>query len=235
MAAAVVLQPGTPIAVENIVETEWPENIPLEGMIEYKEDVVGHVPIYPVAAKEPVLKRDLASPASFGLSSKIPNGMRATAVRTSEVSNVAGFIFPGSRVDVLITLRGVDNSTITRTVLQNMQVLSTGTKTAPDPNGKPENVTVVTLLATPEESEKLVLAQTLGSIHFVLRNGADMAVTDTPSVDMSELAGTPKKVEEPAGRRVKRVAVVKAPAEYAVETVSGGKTTVAKFPAQGPE
>jgi pilus assembly protein CpaB len=156
--------------------------------------------------------------------------MRATAVKTNEVTNIAGFIFPGSHVDVLVTLRPENNtaSTVTRTVIQNAQVLSTGTKMDPDPNGKPENVTVVTLLVTPEQSEKVALAQTQGTIHFVLRNGGDSASADVPAVDMAELAGVPKKPLEPVTKHVRQV--VKLPDVYTVETVANGKITVAKFP-----
>ena len=229
VAAAVALQPGTPITAENLTEISWPENVPLDGLIEKKEDVTGHVLMYAMAANEPVLRRDLASPTSFGLAAKIPDGMRATAVKTNEVMNIAGFIFPGSRVDVLVTLRGENNSasTITRTVLQNVQVLSTGTKTDPDPNGKPENVTVVTLLVTPEESEKFELDGTL-----VLRNGGDSVNQETPAVDMAGLTGMPKQpLPQPEMTHPKRVAaVVKPPDAYIVETVTNGKITVSKFP-----
>jgi len=85
-------------------------------------------------------------------------------------------------VDVLVTLKPDNNaaSMETRTVLQNVLVLSTGTKIDPDPNGKPENVGVVTLLVTPEQSEKLALAQNQGTIHFVLRNGGDSANAEVP-------------------------------------------------------
>src|SRR5205085_10655171 len=142
----------------------------------------------------------IASGASLGLSAKIPDGMRATAIKTNEVTNIAGFIFPGSHVDVLVTWKPENNpvSTETRTVLQNVQVLSTGTKMDPDPNGKPENVSVITLLLTPEQAEKLVLAQTEaasngGNLNFVLRNGGDGATPSTPPVDMAELVGEPKQ------------------------------------------
>jgi pilus assembly protein CpaB len=234
VAAAVEIQPGTPLTAENLTEVDWPVNVPLEGLIEKKEDAIGHVPIYALAAKEPLQKHGLASSGSFGLSAKIPDGMRATSVKTNEVMNIAGFIFPGSHVDVLVTLRGENSaSTTTHTVLQNVQVLATGTKTDPDPNGKPENVSVVTLLVTPEDSEKLALAQSQatqnqGSIHFVLRNGGDAATPNTAPVDMAELAGSPKKVPQP---HTKQVRAPKAPEPYTVETVSGSKTTVAKFPA----
>src|SRR5580765_6717417 len=199
IAAKVALQPGTPIAAENLTEIDWPKNVALGGLIEKKEDVAGHVLGYPVAANEPVLRRDLAASGSFGLAAKIPDGMRASAVKTNEVMNVAGFIFPGSRVDVLMTVRGENNNgstTTARTVLQNVQVLATGTKMDPDPTAKPEskpeNGTVVTLLVTPEQSQKLALAQSQGTIQFVLRNGGDSANPETPAVDMTELTGGQK-------------------------------------------
>ncbi len=237
VAAAVEIQPGIPLTADNLTEIDWPSNVPLEGLIEKKEDAIGRIPIYALVAKEPVQKHGLASSGSFGLSARIPDGMRATSVKTNEVMNIAGFIFPGSHVDVLVTLRGENNaSSTTHTVLQNVQVLATGAKTDPDPNGKPENVSVVTLLVTPEESEKLALAQSQatqnqGTIHFVLRNGGDAARPDTAPVDMAELAGLPKKAPKPEAPHTKRVSAQKAPDLYTVETMSGGKTTVAKFPA----
>jgi len=235
IAAAIALQPGTPITAENLTEINWPENAALDGLIDKKEDVTGHVLMYAIAANDPVLRRDLASSSSFGLAAKIPDGMRATAIKTNEVLNIAGFIFPGSRVDVLVTLRSENNNnvgTATRTVLQNVQVLSTGTKMDPDPNGKPENVSVVTLLVTPEQSEKLALAENQGTIQFVLRNGGDAVNPDTPAVDMAGLTGMPKQpVPQPGMVHAKGVAaVVKPPAVYVVETVANGKITVSKFP-----
>jgi pilus assembly protein CpaB len=236
VAAAVALQPATPVTAESLTEIDWPVNVPLEGLIEKKEDAIGHVLIYAVDAREPVLKHDLAPTGSFGLSAKIPDGMRAASVKTNEVMNIAGFIFPGSHVDVLVTLH-VDtslSSTITRTVLQNVQVLATGTKMDPDPNGKPENVSVVTLLVTPEQSEKLALAQTeaaqaQGSIHFDLRNSGDTAIPDTAPIDMAELTGLTKKAP-PETAHTRRQPAPKAREEYAVETMAGGKVTVVRFP-----
>ena len=244
VAAKVALQPGTPVPAENLTEIDWPKNVALGGLIEKKEDVAGHVLGYAVAASEPVLRRDLAVGASLGLAAKIPDGMRAIAVKTNEVMNMAGFIFPGSRVDVLMTLRGENNNastTTARTVLQNVQVLSTGAKIDPDPSGKPEskpeNVTVVTLLVTPEQSQKLALAQTQGTIQFVLRNGGDSAIPETPAVDLAELTGVQKAPPPPTPPTVRaqptRVAavapVVKPPDAYLVETVANGKVTVATF------
>ena len=236
VAASGAMQPGMLVTADNLTEINWPVNVALEGLIEKKEDAIGRILIYGVEAKEPVLKHDLAPAGSYGLAAKIPDGMRATSVKTNEVTNVAGFIFPGSRVDVLVTLRGENGAGMTtHTVLQNVQVLATGTKTDPDPNGKPENVTVVTLLVTPEESEKIALAETQtaqnqGTIRFVLRNGGDIATPNTGPVDMAQLAGIEKKAPQPVKGHTKRIASP-TPAEYSVETLVGGKVIVNKFPA----
>ena len=230
IAASVTLAAGTPIAAENLKELRWPDGVSVEGLIERKEDVVGRIPAFPIAAGEPVLKRDLASGASLGLAAKIPDGMRAAAVKTNEINNVAGFIFPGSHVDVLTTLRG-PTSMFTRTVLQNVQVLSTGSRIEPDPNGKPENVSVITVLTTPEQSEKLALAETQGSIRFVLRNNGDAAVYETPDVNLADI----EPAQAPPPAVVKRVTCPKGrcggPAliSYSVETVAAGKSNVATF------
>src|SRR5256712_7217068 len=75
VAAAVALQPGTPITAENLTEIDWPANVPLEGLIEKKEDITGHVLMYAVALNQPVLRPHLAASASLGLPAKIPDGM----------------------------------------------------------------------------------------------------------------------------------------------------------------
>lgn len=235
--AAQALQPGTPITASDLSDVDWPVSVPVEGLIEKREDVIGHVLMYAVAAKQPVLLRDLASSTSYGLSAKIPNGMRATAVKTDEVANVAGFLFPGSHVDVMMTMRGEGQDTVSRTVIQNAEVLSTGTKIEPDPNGKPEDVKVVTLMVTPEQSEKLMLAQTQGHIQIVLRNGGDSATPEVASVDTNQLAGFEKKaVAEPGKPEMRHSGQAKAkpvkPPAYTVETIAAGKVTTASFPTE---
>jgi pilus assembly protein CpaB len=118
-----------------------------------------------------------------GLSSVIPPGMRAVSVAVNNVIGVAGFVLPGSRVDVLVTgspAGGGENSRMTTTVLQNILVISAGTKIQPDARGQPENVPVVTMLVTPEQAEIMTLAANEGRIQLVLRNPTDEK-TDRPS------------------------------------------------------
>jgi pilus assembly protein CpaB len=233
--ASNALQPGTPLTTDNLTQASWPLNVPLEGLIEKKEDVVGHILIYAVPAKEPILQRDLASSSSYGLSAKIPDGMRAMALRTDETANVAGYLFPGSHVDVMTTSRE-GNDTVSRTVLQNVQVLTTGTKSEPDPNGKPEDVKVVTLLLTPEDSQKLILAQSQGKVDIALRNGNDTATPEVSSVSTSDWSGTKKPLTQKPEIRPGKGAVAKSkPPAYTVDTIAAGKVTTATFAAQDGE
>jgi pilus assembly protein CpaB len=227
VAAKDVLRAGTQLSEDNVALIDWPLNIPLQGAYTKVEDVLGRPLIQPVAANQPVLESSLALPGSgLGLTVRIPEGMRAVSVSSNAVVGVAGFLYPGSHVDVLVTYRPPDQQNpITQTVLQNVEVLSAGQKIEADPRGNPETVNVVTLLLNPIDSEKLVLATSQGSIHFVLRNGVDTASTTTPGVSVSELmTGKPKP--KPAVRVAK---VAKAPNFYVVETISGAKRSTEKF------
>jgi pilus assembly protein CpaB len=115
----------------------------------------------------------------------------------------------------------------TATVLQDAVILTAGQQTHPDPEGKPTSVNVVTLLLIPEDAEKLVLATSLGAIHFVLRNGADQAQTLSPSVGLDQLTGT---VAAPVSTVTAGVKPGPAkPKPYQVETILGDKQVVNSF------
>jgi len=131
--------------------------------------------------------------------------MRATAIKSNEIVGVAGFLYPGSHVDVLCTIN-VPNSggTLTQTVLQDVEVLTAGQTIEPDPQGKPQPVDVVTLLLTPEDSQKLQLATTQGAIQFVLRNGTDTKTAELRPARLDQLVSMPKPpaVVTRSGKRV---------------------------------
>src|ERR1700730_15556620 len=155
VAASSDLSPGVNLAAKDLMLVEWPSDMPLTGSFSKIEDVAGRPLLYPMGARQPILKRDLAAEGSgIGLASKIPMGMRATAVRSNEIVGVAGFLFPGSRVDVLATYSQTGNmGPVTQTILQDVEVLTAGQTIEPDPQGKPETVNVVTLLLNPEDSQ----------------------------------------------------------------------------------
>jgi pilus assembly protein CpaB len=233
VAANAALQAGAALSAENLTLIDWPVSVPLTGSFVKPDDIVGRSLIYPISPKQPILERDLAVAGSgIGLTVKIPEGMRATAVRSNEIVGVAGFLYPGSHVDVLLTFRPEGApATITQTILQNVEVLTAGQKIQPDPQGKAETVNVVTLLLTPQDSQKIVLASQQGSIQFVLRNGADSNDAPTKPVSMSELMASPKKDKDVAQPhlRAAKLAKPKQPEFYVVETIAGDKRTVEKF------
>jgi pilus assembly protein CpaB len=197
--AAGPLALGTYLTEQHVKVVAWPAgNVP-EGYFSSKAQVVGRGLVVDMAANEPMIASKLAPEgAGGGLPVVIPEGKRAVSVKVDEVVGVAGFVLPGTRVDVLVTLdpeteAGSEAPATTRVILQNVQVIASGQKIEKDEEGKPQTVTVITLLVTPEESEKLTLAATEGQIQLALRNAMDMDSVATEGVHTREL------VREPAG------------------------------------
>jgi pilus assembly protein CpaB len=204
--------------------------VPLTGGFKAPEQLVGRVVLYPLAPGEPILERQLSLPgAGGGITVKIPDGMRAISLRTDEVVGVAGFLLPGTHVDVLVTLHiATSPDPITSTVLQDAEILATGQKTEPDPEGKPTTATVVTLLVKPEDAERVVLASTQGTVHFVLRNGVDRESYNGPPVLLSQLSGL-APAEAPERIAIAPRPRANEPKPYSVETFLGGKVRTDSF------
>jgi pilus assembly protein CpaB len=229
VAAARSLDPGETIRREDLSMINWPKTDPLTGSFMKVDDVVGRAVLYPLAAGQPILDRQLAAAGSgIGLTGRIPTGMRAIALRSDEVVGVAGFLMPGTHVDVLVTYFDTGHpDPVTATVLQDAEVLAAGHQVQPDPSGKPATVDVVTLLLSPESAEKAVLASEKGTIHFVLRNGGDHHQADAAPVALAQLAALPST-------KTGEVTVVAprkkpAPKPWVVETMMGDKRTAASF------
>jgi len=231
VAATKPLDAGATVSADSVALVDWPVNFPIEGAMTKTQDAIGRMVLFPIAAKEPLREPLLAAPGSVGLTAKIPDGMRAVAVETNDVTNVSGFLFPGCRVDVLVTFRpestGNQQEDETATVLQNVEVLSTGERLQPDPSGKPQKVRQVTMLLTPDDAQKLVLAANKGTVQFVLRNGTDQVQQAHKPVQLKDL---------PTNNPPAQVAVKRAPAPpkpppsyYEVETYDGAKKNTVKF------
>jgi pilus assembly protein CpaB len=226
VAAAKPLQAGEELKADNLVLEDWPSSASLAGAFKSVEEVKGRSVIYPVAERQPIVDGYLAVAGSgIGLTVKIPEGMRAISVRCDQNTGVAGFLFPGSHVDVLVTIRDAAAPPWTQIVMQDVEVLTAGQKTEPDPQGKPEVIAVVTLLLKPEDAEKVVLASTQGSVHFVLRNGADRGKVIAAAVNTAQLLGP--AVPSRSTVRVRSAVVAKKP--YVVETIIGEKRATTQF------
>lgn len=227
------LPTGTRITKENVKIVGWPAASPVQGSFASPDALVGRGLIQTVAANEPLTESKLAPiEAGAGLPPSIPPGMRALSIRVNDVISVAGYTVPGTKVDVLVTLRGNDEG-MSRVVVSNVQVLTAGTfydqERAKD--GKPIPTNVVTLLLTPEDAERVALATANGSITLVLRNPLDTLTTTTNGVRMASLMGAPGpapvvKKQKGGGVRLERpkpVVAPEAPKFYSVEAIRSGK------------
>jgi pilus assembly protein CpaB len=242
VAASHPLPAGTRVTEDDVKLVPWPERAQLPGSFAKIEQVVNRGVITPMLENEPIADAKLAPvEAGAGLPPTIPPGMRAISVRVNEVVGVAGFVTPGTRVDVFVTLKQPDNSDMTRMVLSNVMVLTAGTKYEQDKDkNKPEAMptSVVTLLLKPEDAEKVVLAATDGQIMLALRNPLDVAPTETQGTRTSTLFGEAPK-SAPAVPAVRRAAApppppVTAPPppppKYNVEAIRGAKRTEETLP-----
>ncbi len=204
-----------------------------KGAIQKPEDAIGRGVVTQIYQGEPILDSQLAGLGSGGgLAPTIPPGMRACAVRVDEVVGVAGFVIPGMRVDVLVSGNppgeGASQGVISKTILQNIQVLSAGTDIQRDAAGKPEQVQVVNLLVTPEQAEMLSLASNSLKIQLVLRNPLDTQIAKVPATAMGSLLGEaaappPEHAKAPA-RSAPRPA-----SGYSITIINGSKSTEEKF------
>jgi len=177
------LDVGAKLAPEDLRLADWVVGDPPKEAFFKIEDAVGRAVLYPTSKDEIILGNRLASiGAGAGMGAVIPAGMRAVSIRVDDVVAVAGFVGPGTRVDVLLTgipSAGVQGSEmITKTILENVQVLAAGQKIQPDAQGTPEKVNVVTLLCNIEDASKLTLGSSEGRIQLVLRNPTDTLKSD---------------------------------------------------------
>src|SRR5438093_5424692 len=193
LVAASDLDIGTELGRGDARVIDWPANaVPAETFSDPK-DVIGRGIVLPIIQNEPILPMKLASKdGGTGLPPAIPPGLRAVSVRVNEVIGVAGYVLPGTRVDVLCTISpsGKQDDMTSKVVLTNVQVLAAGTKIERDTDkGKPVAVSVVTLLVDPQESERLTLAATEGKIQLPLRNPLDKTMPETHGIRPAALFG----------------------------------------------
>jgi pilus assembly protein CpaB len=240
LVAARDLGVGELIREVDVKETSWTGEVPATAIIKI-DAVAGRGAIAPIYVGEPLLEGRLAPRgAGAGLASTIPVGKRAVALRVNEVVGLAGFVMPGMRVDVLVAGNAPGSTspmsgTLSRTVLQNIEVLSAGQNIEKSVNGKPEAAQVVNLLVTPEQAETLSLAGSETKVQLVLRNPLDTEEQRTPGSSIAKLFGQPEQAAAPAKLAVApRPKVVAAPkaipippaSEPPIEIFAGSKRTV---------
>ncbi len=235
---------GTLIRDTDLREIEWSGTTPARAILDWK-DIEGRGVISSVYTGEPFLEDRLAPKgAGAGMAAIIPAGKRAVAVRVNEVVGLAGFVTPGMRVDVVVIGHspgaGQSLGSRSKTILQNIEVISAGQQIQKDAEGKPVQVQVVNLLVTPDEAEIMSLASNDARIQLVLRNPLDKEEVKTKGTALARLftdeappvkarprpkaapAPTPVPVQLPA--EVQKVSI-----PIIVEVIHGTKRAESKF------
>ena len=238
--AAKNLPTGVRLAAEDVKLAAWPSGNPVSGAFATVEEVVDRGLVAAALENEPITEARLAPRAAgAGLPPTIPSGMRAMSVKVDVVVGVAGFVVPGTRVDVVVTIRRMDNDRepMSRTVVNNVLVLTSGTRLDQEQakDGEPQPATVVTLAVTPSDAERIALAASEGKISLALRNPLDVEPTQTAGVGVTALmrgGETPPPAPTSAAPRVARTpvrapqpapALPPAPTVYTVETFRAAK------------
>ncbi len=243
------LEVGSVVKEEDVKVADWPGTAPIGATTQVK-DIIGRGVITAIFAKEPIIESRLAPKgAGGGMAAMIPPGMRAVAVRVNEVVGVAGFVVPGTHVDILISGSSPggngNQGTLTQTLLQNIEVLSAGQDFKKDAEGKPVMVQVVNMLVTPTQAEQLSLAASQTSIQLVLRNPLDHDIAKTPGTALgrlftngkpqpqliSEMSPRPRAVPRATPVPVRAAAMPAPPKEapFVMEILSGPTKREQKF------
>jgi pilus assembly protein CpaB len=247
--AARTLDVGSILKDDDLKVGMWAGSLP-PGVAVKKDGLIGRGVLSTIYQGEPVMDSRLAPPGGGGgLASTIPTGMRAVAVRVNDIVGVAGFVGPGTRVDVVLAGNAPGGNNMSgpqaRTILQNIQVISAGQNYKTDSEGKPVVVPVVNVLVTPEQAEVLSLVNNGNEsrIQLVLRNPLDTAEAKTTGTVMASLFGAPPRVQPAQGETMDRpmrrpkaeVAKVEVPLPppppppISIEVFNGAKQTEAKF------
>lgn len=203
---------GTIITADAINFQAWPKDMVqdvyfVEGEADMQK-LLGTVVRNPITAGEPMTKGNLVAPGDRGfLAAALGPGMRAVTIPVSARTGVAGFVFPGDHIDLVLTQTvkgGGDGMALkaSETIMKNMRVLATDQSTAQETvEGKTRvrTFSTVTVEVTPKMAEKIAVAQTIGTISLSLRSIADNSAELEQAIasgDVKIPAGVSKQQEE---------------------------------------
>jgi pilus assembly protein CpaB len=235
--AAVDIELGSKINPQMLTSVAWPSASVPTGAFKDSKELQDRVVMTGVMRGEVILERKLAAPGSQGgLSAVIAQGKRAMTVRVNDVVGVAGFALPGNYVDVMVNaqqdkVKGEDNQQISKTVLSHVLVLAVAQEVGRD-DTKPRVVSAVTLELSLEDSEKLDLARSVGTLSLVLRNQVDTQNVVTQGITKNQLLGERSVAVKPApavSAKPRSVATVAAKSSTCVEVFQNGSMVLQCF------
>jgi pilus assembly protein CpaB len=209
--AAKDLPEGSSIERNALSVRDWPVATIPAGAFSAPDSLIGRVTRVAVFEGEAIVPGRLApSGTGPGIEVKITPGKRAMGLRINDVAGVSGLIQPNSRVDVLVNMRSdaTGGKQVSKLFMENMRVLSVGTRVERDAEGKAIEATTAALEVTPQEAERLAVAVNQGSIQLVLRGYGDPDSVRTKGANstdvLTQLGSAPERVVAPAPRPVAR-------------------------------
>jgi len=208
------------------------------GYFSGPDEIKDRVVVAPLKANDPVTEHKLA-PVSIktgGVSAVLEKGKRAIAVKGDKVIGIAGFINPGNRVDVLVTIEDPQKKEErTKTILENIMVMATGTQIEKNEKGEPSPVDVYTLAVTNEEGEMLSLAANQGKLQLALRSVTDTDTVLTSGVNIPKMlasysSGNPPPPKQNEAKDAPKVVQKWTPRPaVSVEIIKGNAISQKKF------
>ena len=239
--AAANVNLGEALTSNHVKVTQWPKTTMPAGTLKSVKDAEGRVARTTIVVGELILDSKLAPTGQGGLMPVlVPPGKRAVSIKVDEAVQRSGFVLPNSRVDVLVTMsRDTGRTKESRIVLQDVGVLASD-QTVEMKDNKPVTMVTVTMALSPEETERLALAQNEGKVTLALRNMQDTARISTPGVTVAQLLGSPAPVPAAVGKQEKKPATsvrsaAKRPSKPAVEATAT-PSPIAKAPeVSGPQ
>jgi pilus assembly protein CpaB len=223
------------VTSQHVKVAQWPKGAIPAGAIRTLAEAEGRVVRSAIVAGEPLLESRLA-PELAGrggvMAMLVPEGQRGVSIKVDEAIRESGFILPNSRVDVLVSMSkpGSQNEKIAKVILQDVPILAAG-QTVEMRDNKPITVTTVTLALTPEQTERLAVAQSEGRITLTTRNLRDNQHVRTPGATqatlLSDAARPAVAAAAPTGGTVTRRTVAAA-APLPAPTVEGHTVSVVR-------
>jgi pilus assembly protein CpaB len=227
---------GTQIKPEMVKAVPYlRESLPT-GYFAKVDDLKDRVLIAPMKINDPIAEHHLAplDIKTGGVSAVLKEGKRAVSVKGDKVIGLAGLIYPGNRVDVLVTIQDPQKKEDrTKLILENIPVLATGTQIQKNEKGEPSPVDVYTLEVTPEEAERLSLAGAEGKIQLALRSVLDSETVLTKGVNVPQMLSFLSPSNPPPKEEVKEAP--KAAQKWtprpavSVEVIKGNEVSQRKF------
>ncbi|WP_440531505.1 Flp pilus assembly protein CpaB [Variovorax sp. YR566] len=239
--AAVDIELGSRVNAQMLSTVDWPSDSVPAGSFSDIKLLDERVVKVGVLRGEAIMEGKLAPVGTQGgLSAVIASGKRAMTVRVNDVVGVAGFALPGNYVDVMVNAqqdkgRGEEASQISKTVLEKVLVLAVAQEANRD-DTKPKVVSAVTLELSLEDSEKLDLARSVGTLSLVLRNQMDKTTVATGGITKGQLFGAKEIVQvstaaapAPARPRIHRAGPAAQPASQCVEVIQHAGSSLTCF------